>query len=356
MEIEVYDKNFKATGLIDQFESVAWVEQYDSSGSIELDTYSIELTLAVLKPDYYMRFSGSDRTMIAESFKIESDSNKKDKLIVKGRSLESILDRRIVWGQKILSGNFQNCILELLTENIIDPEDPDRKISNFVFQPSTDPLITILEIESQYTGDNLYTVISTLCMAQQIGFKVILNDLNQLVFSLYSGKDRSYAQIENPYVVFSPNYDNFLNGSYYHSKEAYKTITLIAGEGEGTDRKTFILPLPEGGGEGLERREIFTDASSISQKTPEGTLPDEDYLLELAFKGLDTLTEHMPKTVFEGEIQQNTMYIYGKDYQLGDVLQIADRYGHEGRVKIIEYFFVEDTRGSRMYPNFISVD
>jgi len=356
MEIIVYDKNFKVTGLIDKFESVAWAERYDTFGSVEIDSYSIDDVLNILQPDYYLGFSDSDRLMVVETLSIKSDSSKADKLIIKGRSLESIFDRRIVWGQTVLSGNFQDCILALLNSNVINPTDPDRKINNFIFSPTTDPLITVLEIESQYTGDNLYSVISSLCLSQQIGFKVILNDSRQMVFSLYSGEDRSYAQIENPYVVFSPNFDNFLNGSYFQSKEFFKTITLVVGEGEGTDRKSFVLPLPEGGGSDLNRREIFTDASSISQKTPDGVLTDEEYALELAFKGLDTLTSNMIQTVFEGEIQQNSMYIYGRDYMLGDILQISDRYGHEGRVKIIEYFFIEDTRGFRMYPNFISIE
>ena len=43
---------------------------------------------------------------------------------------------------------------------IRDRSIADRKISNFVFVPSTDPKITSLKIDNQYTGDCLYDVVT----------------------------------------------------------------------------------------------------------------------------------------------------------------------------------------------------
>lgn len=96
----------------------------------------------------------------------------------------------------------------MLNECIISPSIADRKISNFVFVPSTDPKITSLKIDNQYTGDCLYDVIKGLCEENNIGFKIVLTDENKFAFSLYAGVDRSYEQTENPYVVFSPNFEN----------------------------------------------------------------------------------------------------------------------------------------------------
>ena len=126
--------------------------------------------------------------------------------IVTGRSLESILERRIIWGQRVFNGNLQNGIQTMLNECIISPSIANRKISNFVFVPSTDPKITRLKIDNQYTGDCLYDVIKGLCEENNIGFKIVLTDENKFAFSLYAGVDRSYEQTENPYVVFSPNF------------------------------------------------------------------------------------------------------------------------------------------------------
>lgn len=140
-----------------------------------------------------------------EKIQITSDTEDGNHVTVTGRSLESILDRRIVWGQKLLSGNLQNGIKTLLNENVISPSDSNRKIPNFIFKESTDPAITKLKLEAQYTGDNLYDVIQKICEEQGIGFKITLNDEKQFVFELYAGSDRSYDQTENPTLYFHRN-------------------------------------------------------------------------------------------------------------------------------------------------------
>lgn len=59
-------------------------------------------------------------------------------------------------------------IQTLLNESIISPTIADRTISNFIFQSSTDSKITELTVDAQFTGDDLYTVISNLCSANNI--------------------------------------------------------------------------------------------------------------------------------------------------------------------------------------------
>lgn len=181
----------------------------------------------------------------------------------------------------------------MLNENIISPSIADRKISNFTFKPSTDNKVTGLTIDNQYTGDDLYTVIKGLCEENNIGFKIILTDDNKFEFSLYAGADRSYDQTENPYVVFSPNFENIINSNYYSSNANLKNVTLVAGEGEGASRKTTVV----GSGSGLDRRELFTDARDISSDTEDGSCRKMNILLSLppkAKRTLPTTTELQP--------------------------------------------------------------
>ena len=84
-----------------------------------------------------------------------------------------------------------------------------------------------MKLEAQYTGDNLYDVIQKICEEQGIGFKITLNDEKQFVFELYAGSDRSYDQTENPYVIFSPKFENIINSNYIESKASLKTVTLL---------------------------------------------------------------------------------------------------------------------------------
>ena len=355
MELLVFDPELKGRGVLDIFDSLIWVDRYDAYGDVEFDTYSIIETLSVVRENDYLVMANSQHTMIVDTIEIKTDVERGNKLVIKGRSLESILDRRIIWDQTILTGSLQDGILKLLNDNAINPIDPDRKINKLIFIPSEDPRITMLTIDAQFTGDNLYDVISAICLSYNIGFKILHDENGNFVFSLYSGNDRSYDQLENPYVVFSPNFDNILNGEYLYTNKLYKTVTLVAGEGEGSDRKKIAVAFEGEAGSDLDRREIFTDAREISQTTEEGELTDEEYYAQLAQKGKETLIEMAIETVFEGQLQPNSLYIYGEDFFMGDTLQIADSYGHEGKVQITEFSQIQDAAGFRMYPSFITL-
>lgn len=161
MELIVLDTSLKMLSVLDTFESLIWTERYSAYGDFEVYTSINDSVLEILKDDYYLWLKESDQTMIVEDRKIESDAENGNHFTVTGRSLESILERRIIWKQTILSGNFQNGIKKLLDENIINPSDASRKVEGLIFEASTDPAITALTVDAQFTGDNLYDAIKS---------------------------------------------------------------------------------------------------------------------------------------------------------------------------------------------------
>ena len=352
MELLVLNTDFESIAVIDTYESMIWTDRYNSYGDFEIFFAMDTQLLQYLKEDYYLWLKDSDHCMIIENIKINADTEEGNHLVVTGRSLESILERRIIWGQRVFTGNLQTAIQTMLNECIISPSIADRKISNFRFVASTDPKITSLTIDNQYTGEDLYTVIKGLCEENNVGFKIILTDDNWFEFSLYAGADRSYDQTENPYVVFSPNFENIINSNYFSSKASYRNVTLVEGEGEGTNRKTTVV----GSGSGINRREVYTDARDISSKTEDGvTLSDEEYYAQLRSKGLKTLTDHSITTAFEGEVEATKLFKYGEDFYIGDIVQIANEYGNEGSAYISELIISRSKEGFSVYPTFKTI-
>ena len=198
------------------------------------------------------------------------------------------------------------------------------------------------------------------------GFKILLTDSNQFVFKLYIGADRTYDQVKNPYVVFSPNNDNLFNSSYYKVKSSFKNVVLVLGEqpnNEGKDPttetdeyKAYRDPVIVGTELGIARREIFADASDISIEEDDATtLTVEQYRAHLKQRGIDTLIDNLEYEAFEGEVEATIMYKYGEDFFMGDRVQLEDEYGHEGRAYISEYIISQDTSGINMYPTFITL-
>lgn len=351
MELLVLDTEFKSSATLDIFESLIWTDRYFECGDFEIYTPAESEIMKMLPKGYYLYLKESEHIMIIEDVEIETDTEQGAHLKITGRSLESILDRRIIWGQAILSGSLQDGIKKLLNENVISPSDENRKIPNFSFEESTDARIKAITLEAQYYGDNLYDAIVDICKNVGVGFKIVLNGTN-LVFSLYMGDDRSYSQTENSYVVFSPGFDNLMNSNYIESTRTLKNVTLVAGEGEGSDRKTTTVYLGSSVASGLDRREIFTDASGVSQTVEGGTLSDTEYLSQLAQKGNEELSNNTETVSFEGEVDISATYTYDKDYFLGDVVQVGNEFGNEARCRITEFVRSQDETGNEYYPTF----
>lgn len=354
MDILVLDTNFNTVDVVSVYESLIWTDRYNSCGDFELFLPMDNKILASLRDDYYLWVKESDHTMIVEKIAIDSDIEDGNKLTVTGRSLECLLERRIIWGQKAYTGNFQDAIHNMLDDAFINPSDDARKVDNFVFRASEDPKITELTIDAEYTGDDLYSVISGLCAEKRIGFKIELTDDNKFEFSLYAGVDRSHNQTENPYVIFSPNFENIINTNYYSSKAEYRNVTLVVGEGDEFRYRQKVTVGDEVSG--LQRRELYTDAGDVSADTEEWTLSNAEYLDLLKSTGEQKLSEHKIQTAFEGEVDATQLYTYGEDFFIGDILEFANEYGHEGRVYVSELIISHSDTGVSIYPTFKLVE
>lgn len=357
MDIYVLDSNFqRLSPVVDVYESFIWTERYDKAGEFELVVPAMDVWLNLLKKDRYLEINESDYTMIIETIELDTDIEDGANLTITGRSLESLLDRRIIWGQVDCNGDFQNQVQKLLNLNAISPSDSNRKIPNLVFEASTDPAITSLTIDTQFTGDNLYDTICDLCQKNHIGWYIKKNDAGNMIFKLYSGVRRTHDQTAVPEVIFSPSFSNLINTKYVKSDTKLKNVTLVGGEGEGNERKYISV----GSGSGLSRREVFTDARSVSSKVTDDNgkskdLTAEEYNAKLTDKGNETLGKNVATTTFDGEVQSQIQWKFRKDYFVGDVVQIENEFGIKGTTRIIECAISDDNQnGYQLVPTFES--
>lgn len=347
MDIYVLNENFETVGILDHYESLIWTDRYYGYGDFEIYTNFTSSILAMMQHNRYLHMADSEHVMIVESVEVASDAELGERLIISGRSLESILTRRIIWNTISVTGSLQTGLAGIINANFTNPTDNKRQISNFIFEPSTDPRITALTWEQQMTGDNIYDVVTALCEENQIGFKVTLNDLNQFVMTLYMGENRSYDQDPevNPYVVFSPSYENIINSNYLDNTTEMKNVALVAGEDSGSARRTITI----GATEGLPRRELYVDARDIQS---EQVTRYEDALKE---RGLQYLDENKRVISFEGQVEATKMFRYGVDFFMGDIIQIANEYGIQGAARVVEFIHNEDATGKQTYPTFEAI-
>lgn len=349
----ILDKDYNTIGVLDNFDSFIWTDRYLGYGDFEIYMPAQELFLNPIRQDNYIASKTSDRYMIAEQIEIATNVETGAKAIVTGRSLESILERRIIWGRKVLTGNFQEGIKTLLTESIIDPIIPARKIPNFIFKPSTDPTITSLEINIEFIGDNLYDSIFVLCETENLGFRVLPSGSGVFTFELYRGIDRSYDQTEKPYVIFSPKFENLLSSNYLETNRNLRNAALVAGEGEGIEQ--ILVEAISNNNLGLDRREMYIEAKDVSSSTDDVELTESEYKNILIEKGLQELSKTYAVQTFEGEIDASRQFVYGTDFFIGDIVQVVNEYDMEARSRITELIQTHNAEGISYIPSFTTI-
>ena len=358
MEFRILNKAFRDVHLLETFSSYIWTDRYNTCGDFEIIVAPNKENLELLQEGFYVWTLESEHSMIIEDIRISTDVEMGNEMIVTGRSLESMLSGRISWRTIILEGGVQDGIRLLVVESIISPSDNARRIPNFIFELSDDPAITSMVFENPVEvpmGADIYEKIRHICYERDLGFKIVLSDDNRFIFSLYYGIDRSYNQTFNPYVIFSPEFDNLFNSNFFSSIRDLRTVALVAGENprsEGQERVVVETPLFSGAGAGLTRRELFVDASGISSND----VTPAQYLELLRQRGLEALAEHIRIATFEGGIDISNMYVFGVDFFIGDIVQVANEYGIERPSRIVELVRSLTAEGYETIPTFITID
>lgn len=361
MDLIVLDKTLTPVYLVEAYQSVIWTDRYDSAGDFEL-TLNIGMNTAgyFIRGNYLM-CSESRHLMIIEDIVIRSDFENGTLFTISGRSLESILERRIIWKQQILKGSLQNQIkTNIFNKNIISPSDASRRIDEIVFQNSTDSSITSLTIECQFTGDTVYDAVQSICQKCNFGFQMLFDlATKKFIFSLYNGKDHSGDDPLFEQVIFSPGFENLINSNYEESDVDYRTVALVAGEDEGARRKYIEYDLT--GATGINRKELFVDARDVQSEYTddegvEHTLTPTEYNNQLIERGQEKLAEQVIYQYFEGEAEMTKLFTLGEDFDLGDIVLIKNEYGFSGKARITEVVYSQDENGYKTYPTFAMIE
>lgn len=340
MDIYFLDDGLREQFVLDSFKSLIWTKRYYTYGDFELYVPASEDLTDVLNTCPYVIRDDDESVMVIENVQISTDVENGDYYTITGRSLESVLTRRIVWEQTNISVNDPaQAIYQLIAENVTEPEIEARTIAEFLVDESFEGSGAL---KMQITGTALDEAITDICKTYGIGWKVTRGDSGEMVFALYQ---RGEAD-----VSFSPEFDNLISSQYYQNTENLKTVAVVAGEGTGTDRRRNVVNA-DSSAVGLDRREVYVDARDISSNG--GEIGDNDYMALLATRGeQELLDEHTATHGFEGEVEPKSTYVYKRDYDLGNVVTVSNGYGVTAKPRIIEIIECWDDTGYKVIPTF----
>lgn len=353
IEVYILDKDFNAVGLIDEYVSLLWVDRYSGASVFEL--YSSTLPKGI-SMDSYLHIRQSDKIMIVENIHISSDNTEGFRVQISGRSLESLLTRRIIWNTMIFNDTPQSAIKKIVDTNItMKAPEPARRIPNLDFVDKSYSEFPTEKEKFQISYDNVYDTVVAMLDEHNLAFKIELNRVSntetKMEMSLYKGTDRSLDQDVVPQILFSPDMGNLMTSSYLENTLEYKNVAKIAGEDKGETRTVTVIG---DSNKGILRRELYVDARDLQTENEDGTtIPAADYKEMLQARGKSKMQEHIFGKDFQAIVEDTPQVELGVDVFLGDVVHVRNEYGMMAKVRMIEIVIASDTSNGRtILPTF----
>lgn len=219
--------------VIDEFESVIWVRRYDTPGEFELYFAADKDIFKLVKENIgYLIVTREDRqdVMYIEYVKLTESAENGDHILLKGRSIDCVMERRVIGYPTVCdSMTYWQIIKTLIEDNMIEPvphgdyslDALRRTLSPFDVQTSTGGSTTV---SKSYHGENLLEAVDGLLKEAGYGLKNIYVQ-GVIRLDVYKGRDR-------PAVRFSPNNENLLSSEYECDIRGQCNTAFVYAEGD----------------------------------------------------------------------------------------------------------------------------
>lgn len=357
MDVYTLDSLFRRIAIIDQYESFIWTERWYSYGDFQMVIHSTPEHRKLLSIGTKLAINGSNRIQYVETIENKKDSEGRLVLTISGRTLEAILEDRVAknsltnltieprWSITETPGNIARIVFDSMCRTgDLSPRD---KIP-FLMPGTLTPSGTLSEPNSAITvklePTTVYEAIKKLCETYSLGFRLIRNgDSSELYFEVYSGDNRTSSQTSIAPVIFSSELDNLANVTELTSTSQYKNVAYVF------SKKSIAIVYGDSADpvalRGFERRVLMVKVDDIDD-----AVVGQELIDLMHQKGKDALAEHRALAAFDGELPQTSIYRYGVDYNLGDLVEMRNSDGAANHMRVTEQIFVSDGEGVRSYP------
>ncbi len=367
MQIEIYKMTADSEHLTitleaicDSFSSLLWDIEYYKCGQFEVYIAANPRNIEIFQTGRIVgRDDDKEHFGLIESVKIETDAEDGDYLIVSGRFLMCLLERRIIYptlsftAQKTYAEIVQTAVTNnaINTENRTIPGLSHGTVSGDCWEQKTK-----LQVSYANLMEWVYTICDKIGGTANIRLSKVNGEQYEMVLELNEGTDRSILQTDNPHIIFSDGYTNLLSFSYSSDISVQRNFAYILGKGEGEERKrTTYCDGDEPSF--LDRYEVYVDAKDMSDEQQENgeskPISEDEYIELLKERGKEKIV--LPLTASESQIAvQSTQFRYNIDYFVGDYVTVEhQRFGLiQPKIQIIGMIESFDQNGRSLTPTF----
>lgn len=352
------DPPFNREIVIDEFISIIWTERFIEYGDVTITLPAVHKNLKFLAPGNVLGCEGSRELMLLETRSIE------DGLVTAtGMTLEGYFNERQIEPITMVArgGDIMKGVVKFMQERdlisdgssyiqglgVADP-DPDEHGSTVTEDIPRGPVYdTLVALGKKYN------------IGQSVVWTKVAGGDHTLVYKTRQGKVLT-GQSEDA-VRFSPELENFANVKQVTSIAGSKNIALVIvpewvnpGPGGSTDGG-MVWTFDYGDKSAFRNRYIEVDCSDIAEDDQmfEG-LNEVDKMKKLyrviTNRQYAALRDHKPTKVVDGEVMPNPQFVYQKDYDLGDTVEVEGEFGEPIHGIVSEYIRSQDDTGERSYP------
>lgn len=298
IEVRIYNPELELQGVIDEFSSLIWIRRYQTPGEFELRTpYAAESKNLLIPENIVQKFDGDE---VVEAGVIENLQMNKDQIVVKGRFLESYLERRLIKETQYYTGNAEDSLRRIVSNMVPIPLltlGADRGLSE--------------SLEFQATYKTVLSIVQKVCKGTTLGFRIRPDFSSRILyFEVYKGVDRTSSAAAK--VIFSEKYDNLLNEVYTYDSTNYRTKAFVT-QLVNDVRTAYSV----GGGSGLGLREVH----AATQVDTNGRTAVE-IRQSMERQGQRVLEARTVNESFTFSTDADSPFKYRKDYDIGDLTHV----------------------------------
>lgn len=327
--ISILTPEFKWLGEIDDYESLQFKRRFNKPGSFELHINLNKNLTETLQEENLIVLSAKKVGVILHR---ELNRENSEELIISGYTLSGHVGRRLTIppegrSQDRIKAPIETVMKHYVRQNAVNPTDTTRIIPQLIIAEDLGRG-EFVDWQSRYK--QLDEELEKISNPTHFGWDVFLDEENEKwVFEVYEGRNLTDSQDILPPVIFSIDFDNIKGQNFTQSSIGHKNTAYVGGQGEGEERRIVEV----GNSSGLKRIETFVDARDVAEsestEDAEGNLidipiPENEVVSKLTDRARQKLLELEKIESFESEILTYGPFVYGDDWDLGDIVTVQD--------------------------------
>lgn len=361
MDVFVVDRQYRRKHVVDYYISFLWTERYSAKGDFQMVVASTLEAREIFTVGQYMSINESDRLMEILEVLDHKDADGRRVLTIKGYSLEYLLEERVAlspgatqppfWWRtrRTPASHARNLYREICYNNVRDTRNHYNSIDiDETPRPGTMPEPSEPQL-FEFKPKVLYEAIQEVCQGADLGFAIQIKDQKNMhkmdlpfVYRVYKGYDRTTTSSLHTAVVFAPDLDNLQNTQTLVSSAKEKNVALVI------CGNMFLHVWPENVPTNLASRNRKVLLVNMDEHTE---MPESEMIDLMRQRGREALANHRVTEAIDGEIDHySARYVYGRDYGLGDLVEMRNADGLTNKMMVTEQIFASDSEGHRWYP------